>query len=869
MIKGFQIGLDLRNTYDSKVFSNTFLDNRERAIVLNKCTDNLIYHNNIIKGITQALDFNPADNDWHHPTLLEGNYWSRYSGADDGSGSGKHAVAGDGIGDTLIPHPNMDYDYYPLMNPLDLINCHPIANAGYDRTGNEGEVVKFNGLASYDPDGLIISYKWDFGDGSPTESGATPNHIYSNPGNYTVTLTVKDNYNASDSDTCIITVLALEQSPVADAGPDQTVNEGDLVQFNGNGSYDPGGGQVRNENEWFTQLVDSEGDVGRHSSLALEKNGYPHICYFDWTNKDLKYAKWTGSAWDIITLDSPGYVGNYNSMALDTNDNPHIGYFHIPDGLKYAKWDGSTWNIEIVENFPGGYISMALDSQDYPHISYSPGGYGNYTIKYAKWTGSSWEIETVVDFEKGGYTSIALDSNDNPVISYIGWTLSLNNNLKLAKWTGSSWVYDTVDYVDDVGHYNSLVLDSNDYPHISYCDNTNDNVKYAKWTGSSWSIEIIDSIEDYDGFTSLALDSNDNAHICYFDNDYFDLKYARWTGSSWSIETVERIGKLELYASLWLSIKLDKNENPHISYYNGTNKDLKYAKKLGENTSNLTYSWDFNNFFDSDGDGNFINDVDATGPSPIFLYGDDGIYTVTLTVTNAQGLSDTDTCNITVVNVNPTVTIESATMDVEIGLRVAGRKYNNVSMTLFEQDTEISQVSIERMPGSPNEQMKWINLTLNMSKTYSATVTYEPEDPPNVGGNPVWIYIKFENGSIKKIHHTFNVQQSKKKDSDHWNHVEPWEVDLNAHLVGYPFEINYHVTDPGSDDEVLTFTYGSQNATFTYFNDPLNPDPYPSPEVNPVDISDNTTLIYEGLGTVQLQVEDDDGGLGFSTIVLS
>jgi hypothetical protein len=35
---------------------------------------------------------------------------------DDGSGTGRHAIAGDGIGDTNIPHPGANYDYYPFMN---------------------------------------------------------------------------------------------------------------------------------------------------------------------------------------------------------------------------------------------------------------------------------------------------------------------------------------------------------------------------------------------------------------------------------------------------------------------------------------------------------------------------------------------------------------------------------------------------------------------------------------------------------------------------------------------------------------------------------------------------------------------------------
>jgi hypothetical protein len=237
-------------------------------------------------------------------------------------------------------------------------------------------------------------------------------------------------------------------------------------------------------------------------------------------------------------------------------------------------------------------------------------------------------------------------------------------------------------------------------------------------------------------------------------------------------------------------------------------------------------------------------------------------------VTDNDNLSATDICNITVQNVNPIVTIESAIMDVEIGLRVAGRKYNNVSMTLYEEGTEIGHVSIERLPGSPNEQMAWIPYILDMTKTYSATVTYEPEDPPNIGGNPVWIYVKFKNGSIMKIHHTFNVQQSKKRDSDHWNHIDPWEVDLNAELIGCQFELKCHVTDPGSDDEFLIFSYGSQTKNVTCLNDPPNPDPYPSPEIKPVDFTDVTTLIYEGPWTLTLTAMDDDGGVMGTTLDL-
>jgi hypothetical protein len=46
---------------------------------------------------------------------LEGNFWSDYTGVDDGSGTEKHAIAGDGIGDTDIPYPSLNFDNFPLV----------------------------------------------------------------------------------------------------------------------------------------------------------------------------------------------------------------------------------------------------------------------------------------------------------------------------------------------------------------------------------------------------------------------------------------------------------------------------------------------------------------------------------------------------------------------------------------------------------------------------------------------------------------------------------------------------------------------------------------------------------------------------------
>jgi PKD repeat protein len=60
--------------------------------------------------------------------------------------------------------------------------------------------VKFVGSNSYDPDGVITNYLWDFGDGT-NSTLANPTHVYTTAGTYTATLLVTDNSNATGSAT--------------------------------------------------------------------------------------------------------------------------------------------------------------------------------------------------------------------------------------------------------------------------------------------------------------------------------------------------------------------------------------------------------------------------------------------------------------------------------------------------------------------------------------------------------------------------------------------------------------------------------------------------------------------------------------------
>jgi len=74
------------------------------------------------------------------------------------------------------------------------------------------ESISFSSNGSYDPDGIIVNYTWDFDDGTISYL-KNPVHIYSKPGNYTVILMVRDNDDLRNGVARKITVKDIEEKP--------------------------------------------------------------------------------------------------------------------------------------------------------------------------------------------------------------------------------------------------------------------------------------------------------------------------------------------------------------------------------------------------------------------------------------------------------------------------------------------------------------------------------------------------------------------------------------------------------------------------------------------------------------------------------
>jgi len=125
---------------------------------------------------------------------------------------------------------------YPNQAPVASFTFFPSAPLIY-------ETVTFDASSSYDVDGSIVSYKWDFGDGNiTTVTNPIITHVYTTAAstvNYTVTLTVTDNEGSTGLTTQIVPVtnpailhISLPAGTYAEGNPDKWLEECWLLNIN-------------------------------------------------------------------------------------------------------------------------------------------------------------------------------------------------------------------------------------------------------------------------------------------------------------------------------------------------------------------------------------------------------------------------------------------------------------------------------------------------------------------------------------------------------------------------------------------------------------------------------------------------------------
>ena len=174
--------------------------------------------------------------------------------------------------------------------------------------------VTFSGAGSSDPDGDIASYAWRFGDGSPVDSRISGDHVYTQPGMFTMSLTVTDMAGNTDSISATIDVEAPTASgcPTFDSGSSGgSVSNAALQEISGMAVSRANAGViwVHNDSGDYNRIyaLDVQGNIiGAYNMLGTQA--------VDW--EDMAIGPGPVAGQDYI------YVGDIGDNGLSSNIAP-------------------------------------------------------------------------------------------------------------------------------------------------------------------------------------------------------------------------------------------------------------------------------------------------------------------------------------------------------------------------------------------------------------------------------------------------------------------------------------------------------------------------------------------------------------------
>ncbi|MHA1937511.1 MAG: hypothetical protein ACW97O_04810 [Candidatus Thorarchaeota archaeon] len=365
---------------------------------------------------------------------------------------------------------------------------------------------------------------------------------------------------------------------------------------------------------WFNIEVDTPGSVGQYTSIAIDPlTDTTYVSYYDATNKTLRLAMNRGfgsggncgpnNSWLCQTIDSSGDVGMYSSIAVNPSTGGiGIAYYDATNGqLKYAHGEicpTCVWSKDIIDKpilFPtdnkGQHASLKYHSNGRPYIAYYfENTSGVDALMVAGYLGSSgncgygtqagkWQCITIMTGEGvGQYASLALDEVGHRHIAYYdGGTGDLwyaTSGTPANCGPGNSWLCYPVSVANDVGQYASLYMDNSNHFHIAYYDATADELKYAVDVGGGGNCGVLGSAQ-CDTIDSMPADSHPLGVSIAEDKSYYP--FIAYQAKNGSLNVARPVSALGLPGgsgncgpglSTWYCETVDAH-NPWIPYRNG------------------------------------------------------------------------------------------------------------------------------------------------------------------------------------------------------------------------------------------------------------------------------------------------------------
>ncbi len=460
--------------------------------------------------------------------------------------------------------------------------------------------ILFDAGASYDLDGTIVDYEWDF-DGDEifdysTGMNPTTSRNYPITGDYKCTVRVTD--NGGSSATATITVFP-DAPPEAFIAADVTEGEVPLVvNFDASASYDPDGTVEKYEWDWEGDGVfDYDSGSSPLASHKYREGGvYPSAVRITDDDGSTDVASVTITAidhWDKHILDtgySTGYwcslavIAGYPAISYSSDYCRELRYIRATDAL------GSSWGVPITVYSTAIFGNLGAHSSlnvinGYPAISCCDENGRLMFVRAGDAQGATWNNPVRPDIDSAGWHSSLCIVNGHPAISYYD-IRSLNEDLKYVRALDPDGVtWDTPLILDSVGNTgvgtSLAVIDGN--PAVSYYDESNCELMYIRAldaNGSSWdNPQAVDAIGDVANLDrSTLVEVSGNPAICYADKKVNEVKYVRALdieGNSWGTPMV--VGSASLANDVSMQVI---DGRPAIAFVDSDSRYVIYVRAL-------------------------------------------------------------------------------------------------------------------------------------------------------------------------------------------------------------------------------------------------------------------------------------------------
>ena len=523
-------------------------------------------------------------------------------------------------------------------------NISPSANANGPYTGDEGVAIDFSSAGSFDNDGTIVSYYWDFGDGN-SSTLANPSNVYASSGSYTVSLTVTDDDGAADTDNTTATITGichdheLVLTLVLDNYPGETTWE--IKDAGGNTLASGGPYSIAGATETETFCLPD----GDYTFTIHDAYGDGICCTYGNGSYELAEGSTIyASGESFASSESTSFTlgSSSNTPPVADAGGPYTGTEGVAvsfDGSGSSDLDGDT--LSYSWNFGDGGTGSGVS----PNHTYAAAGSYTVTLTVNDGNGGTDNDTSTADISAaaGGWTVLTYDDFESGWGNYSsgGADCMLYNRGTYAHQGGSAAdIQDNSSTASSFYYTNGIDVNTPGYTEIKVefyfyavsMDNSNENFLVQYYDGATWH-----TVADYAEGTD-------------FNNNQFYFKTVTISESEYTFPANMKIRFLCDASGNRDDVYIDEIT---VSATGGTppppnTPPVADAGGPYTGTEGVAMSFDGSGSSDLDGDTlsyswNFGDGGTGSGVSPNHTYAAAGSYTVTLTVDDGNGGTDNDT----------------------------------------------------------------------------------------------------------------------------------------------------------------------------------------------------------------------------------